>query len=148
MTDDEFLQREQTRRVSDAELLTGASRGRSGKLQQLLPSFMNFALFARVFVSLNSFCVVRAQTRPQRTRPMALWRAGLLLCFLGLCACVGEMTRCLVMHVTHRENDLPETDVHLCVSPVRLTVFSPQRRSASSAWSGGQRHFPACTLNY
>lgn len=42
--------------------------------------------------SLNFFCVLRAQSCPQRAMPVALWRTGLLLSLLTVCACLGKMT--------------------------------------------------------
>ena len=45
----------------------------------------------------DCFGVLCAQRCPQRPRPAALWRTGLLLCCLTFCACVGEMTLCLVL---------------------------------------------------
>lgn len=53
---------------------------------------------------MNCFRVSRAQICPQREMPVALWRTGLLLCFLGFCGCLGEIHLCLVMRVTHRDD--------------------------------------------
>lgn len=69
------------------------------------------------------FCVLRAQKCPSPgAMPVALWRAGLLLCFLSFCAGLGEMTPCLIMHVTHTHKDIHPPLTHWCC----FTSLSPE----------------------
>ncbi|XP_022607157.1 T-lymphocyte activation antigen CD80-like [Seriola dumerili] len=47
-----------------------------------------FKLKSKLFF--DYFCVLRAQTCPQRAMLVALWRTGLVLSFLSVCACVEQ----------------------------------------------------------
>ncbi|XP_044216614.1 T-lymphocyte activation antigen CD80-like [Thunnus albacares] len=66
-------------------------------------------------ISLDYFCVLRAQTCPQRAMPVSLWRTGLLLSFLTLCASVEE--EC-VLGIVGRPVSLP------CFYPELITFVN------------------------
>ncbi|XP_030289771.1 T-lymphocyte activation antigen CD80-like [Sparus aurata] len=72
----------------------------------------------------DCFGVLRAQRCPQRARPAALWRTGLLLCFLTFCACLDE--EC-VLGVVGRPVSLP------CLYPQLLSF-----ENFSIEWRGGE----------
>ncbi|XP_070817049.1 ICOS ligand-like isoform X1 [Chaetodon trifascialis] len=99
---------------------------------------MGSSLFSRVkrIIFLDCLCVLGAQKCPQRWMPVALWRTGLLLCFLSLCACLEE--EC-VLGVVGRPVSLP------CFYPKLqgLVNFSIEWRRDSevvlrSVWRNGE----------
>nr|XP_033478723.1 ICOS ligand-like isoform X1 [Epinephelus lanceolatus] len=117
MTVSDFIQSE-ARCADDLELLKGGSRREGSEVRRGYKSVMGLSSFSSVKrkISSSCFCVSGAQTGPrQRALPVALWRTGLLLSFLGFCACLEE--EC-VLGIVGRTVSLP------CVNPQLLNFVN------------------------
>ncbi|XP_073332493.1 ICOS ligand-like [Pagrus major] len=128
MTGDDFTEGEE-RCAYDSELLKTQRRRRrrqGSRVRPVCKLVMDQSLFSSVkrIIFLDCFGVLRAQRCPQRARPVALWRTGLLLCFLTFCACLDE--EC-VLGVVGRPVSLP------CLYPQLLTY-----ENFSIEWRGDE----------
>lgn len=74
-------------------------------VRQVLKLVMARTLFSvRRIIFLDCFCVLRAPNCPRRAMPTALWRTGLVLCFLTFCA---SLENDCVLGVVGRPVSLP-----------------------------------------